>query len=75
MDHMPDVLKIDVEGAELAVLQGGMEILKRRKPTIFLSTHSIELRESCLNLLKEIGYKAEPLVSGNDPHEFLLKAI
>jgi FkbM family methyltransferase len=74
MDLLPDVLKIDVEGAEFGVLQGAMEILKRRKPTIFLSTHSIELREACLNLLKEIGYKTEPLIGGNEPHEFLAKA-
>lgn len=75
MGVLPDVLKIDVEGAELGVLQGAMEILKRRKPTIFLSTHSMELREACLNLLKEVGYKAEPLVKTAEPHEFLLKAI
>ncbi len=72
---LPDVLKIDVEGAELGVLQGGIEILNRKKPTIFLSTHSIELRKDCLKLLKEIGYDAEPLVEDTDPHEFLARAI
>lgn len=75
LDLLPDVLKIDVEGAELGVLQGGMGILRRKKPTIFLSTHSVELREACLNLLSEIGYNAQPLIEGPDPHEFLVKAV
>ena len=52
----PDVIKIDVEGAELGVLEGGRGVLTRKKPTIFLSTHSIELREACLSILREIGY-------------------
>lgn len=72
---LPDVIKIDVEGAEVGVLRGGMEILRSKKPAIFLSTHSTDLREACLKLLNEIGYEAEPLAGGTDPHEFLLKAV
>ena len=33
---MPDLLKIDVEGAELFVLQGGERLLKERSPVIFI---------------------------------------
>lgn len=73
LDLSPDVLKIDVEGAEMKVLTGGAEVLSRAKPTIFLSTHSNELRESCLKLLGEIGYTVEPLIAGANPHEFLAK--
>lgn len=36
----PNVLKIDVEGAEVAVLQGAQVILSEDKPAIFLSVHS-----------------------------------
>ncbi len=32
--HTPDVLKIDVEGAELAVLEGGRELLARARPAV-----------------------------------------
>ena len=71
----PDVLKIDVEGAEINVLQGEMELLRSKKPVIFLSTHSPGLREECLDLLAEVGYEAEPLVPGDDPHEFLLEVV
>ena len=44
----PNVLKIDVEGAELRVLQGARVTLSRAKPSIFLSVHSDELRLSCV---------------------------
>jgi FkbM family methyltransferase len=36
---MPNVIKIDVEGAELAVLRGAAGLLAEGRPTIFLSTH------------------------------------
>ena len=53
---IPDLIKIDVEGAEVSVLQGARIILTEKKPTILLSIHSDTLRQDCLSLLKEIGY-------------------
>lgn len=68
----PHVIKIDVEGAELAVLRGADMILRQAKPKIFLSTHSAELRSSCLEYLRERGYSFEVLSQDkNDPSEFL----
>ena len=32
----PDVLKVDAEGSELAVLRGGVELLQERRPAILL---------------------------------------
>lgn len=70
----PDVMKIDVEGAEMEVFRGGRQTLEKVKPTIFLSTHSPELRTECLNFLGEIGYKIESLLPEDaDSHEFLAK--
>lgn len=68
MGIKPDLLKIDVEGAEMDVFAGAEKVLAS-KPKIFLSTHSPELRQSCLDHLSSLGYKVEPLVDG-DAHEF-----
>lgn len=52
----PDLIKFDIEGAEYEALIGAKELLKNKKPVIFLATHSIELRTKCLKLLTEFGY-------------------
>ena len=36
---IPDIIKIDVEGTEISVLNGALETIKEYKPIIFLSTH------------------------------------
>jgi hypothetical protein len=37
--HPPAVLKLDVEGSELAALQGGMRLLAKHRPAIFVEVH------------------------------------
>lgn len=54
---VPNVIKIDVEGAELLVLQGADCLLKRFYPTIFLATHGQEVHTDCCNHLQSLGYK------------------
>lgn len=59
----PQLIKIDVEGAELHVLKGGVEILRQYMPTIFLSVHPrhiAELGGSTVELerfIEKIGYR------------------
>ncbi len=55
----PDVIKIDVEGAELHVLKGAQQILHKSKPKIFLSIHSEKLEKECTEFLKNMGYHTE----------------
>ena len=52
----PDFLKIDVEGAELDVLNGLGE-QSRSIRRIFVETHGPELKRECLKWMKEHGYK------------------
>ena len=44
-DHhlCPEIIKIDVEGAETAVIKGARDVLTRHRPTIFLSIHPRKL--------------------------------
>ena len=46
---IPEVIKIDVEGAELGVLRGAQKVLQRYRPTIILSVHPRELEVMGLN--------------------------
>jgi len=70
----PDVIKVDVEGAELSVLKGAQVTLREAKPRIFLSTHSEVLRSNCLEYLTKLSYRFEVLSQDKDnPSEFLAK--
>jgi len=53
----PDVIKIDVEGAEFDVLSGGLEVLRMSRPTIFLEAHGVEIEKACSQRLLQLGYK------------------
>jgi FkbM family methyltransferase len=57
----PDVMKIDVEGAEYAVLQGAKNLLSSHRPLIFLDTHGRDVHARTLGLLEELGYYFEVL--------------
>ncbi len=52
----PDVMKIDVEGAEVDVLCGAAETLRRFGPKLFIEAHSQILEDACGRLLTEAGY-------------------
>ncbi len=56
----PDIIKIDVEGAEYDVLKGAINTLKQYRPHILLATHDCHLpgvKDKCVQLLKDMGYR------------------
>ena len=53
----PNVVKIDVEGGELDVLSGALEMLRMSRPTIFLEAHGSALEKACSQQLLRLGYK------------------
>lgn len=59
--RLPDLIKIDVEGAEAAVLRGAQQLLRERPPVIFLSTHGMEAHKTCCAILSQGGYTLQPL--------------
>lgn len=61
-----DLVKIDVEGAELGVLRGAEKFLKRFRPVVFLATHSVELHRVCCEFLRECGYRLQTLDGSAD---------
>jgi len=68
----PDVIKIDVEGAELLVLQGGRQTLMQSRPIVLCEVHtrhlancggSVEQFDACV---RELGYSSQALDTPNE---------
>jgi len=61
---LPDVLKIDVEGAEALVLQGAEGLLRERRPSLVVELHGARVAREVLAFLDDLGYacagKVEP---------------
>jgi tRNA A58 N-methylase Trm61 len=56
---VPDLVKIDVEGNEVAAIRGAERLLSERKPHVIVETHSEDLDAACRWLLEDHGYTVE----------------
>lgn len=70
----PDIVKIDVEGAEDAVLQGMTQLFTTKKPILIIETHGMDKRDFVLKFLSEHNYLTHtisgwwrPLYPGSRP--------
>jgi FkbM family methyltransferase len=61
----PSLIKMDVEGAELAVLQGASALLREAAPRLVIEMHSPGLHEGCIGLLRSHGYTRFEQVAEN----------
>ena len=52
----PDMLKIDVEGAESLVIEGALETIKKHHPRIVMEVHSLPNMLRVTTLLLPLGY-------------------
>jgi FkbM family methyltransferase len=58
---VPDLMKIDIEGAEFDCLVGAKELLQNNRIKIFLATHGTDVHRRCLSFLNELGYELRSL--------------
>jgi FkbM family methyltransferase len=59
-DHpVPDLIKIDVEGAEAQVLEGAGEVFDCAKPTLIVEVHHQQAEAQVVGWLREKGYALE----------------
>lgn len=64
-ERAPDILKVDVEGAEELVLQGGRKFLSEKSPVVLMEIHHICLMFSIQKLLLDWGYSTRILDKEN----------
>jgi len=65
-------IKIDVDGIDLEVLKGGLQIIERDRPSIMIENDSMELR----SLMRKINYRTFTLAANvNKPYNVCLKEL
>jgi len=75
----PDLVKIDVEGAEVGVVRGGLETLRRHHPTLLIEVHAPEINGQLYDLLHPLGYRifttrGEPVADRDYRHHVVARA-
>ena len=55
MNLQPEIIKIDVEGFESQVLEGGIETIKKKKPFLMIEINDVSVKKVC-SILLELGY-------------------
>lgn len=58
IEVQPDIVKIDVEGAELNVIKGGLRTLAKGVKLVVIESHTAAMRETLVELLSKLGYVA-----------------
>lgn len=63
----PGLIKIDVEGAEMLVLQGARQTLIRFRPQVYAEIHTASLLHEAVNYFHNIGYNSTVLEDARVP--------
>jgi len=59
----PDVIKVDVEGAEALLLRGACDLLRGTGPRLLIELHGAEVTREVLPILADLGYACAGKVS------------
>ena len=71
---IPDIIKVDIEGAEHLLLRGGIKTLSTHKPIMYIEIHSGFCAVECVNTLYGLGYSIE-ILHEDDDGRILIKCI
>lgn len=76
LNPFPDVIMMDIEGAELSAVRGALKVIKEKSPIFFISIHSNELinersggiKEDIHKLFSENGYVGIHIKTDHEEH-------
>lgn len=68
---LPDILKIDVEGAEYLVLKGASHMFTKKRPLILIEVHSPKAMQDVMSFLESHSYKTEIIHEEVDGRKFI----
>lgn len=68
----PDIIKIDVEGAEHQVLMGAKSLIEYSKPTLLMEIHSMQSMFDVAIMLTKLGYKQRIINKEADGRAFIM---
>ncbi len=71
---IPDVIKMDIEGAEYFLLRGGLKTLHTYHPILFIELHSEFCALQCSILLQDLGYEILVIKEELD-NRLMIKAV
>ena len=71
---IPDLIKVDIEGAEHSLLRGGIQTLQNYKPVLYIELHSEFCALQCSLLLSNLGYTISVLKEEPD-NRLMIKAV
>ncbi|HQJ73643.1 MAG TPA: FkbM family methyltransferase, partial [Candidatus Dojkabacteria bacterium] len=54
--EVPDIIKVDIEGAEYDFLLGALETIRKHKPVLYIEIHSEYCAIRCFEILRSEGY-------------------
>lgn len=57
----PDIVKVDIEGAEIGLLRGAKKVMEESRPVIFLAVHSKEIFDDLWNIVLGVRYVIKEL--------------
>ncbi len=71
----PDVIKLDVEGAEAMTLDGARHSLSKHRPRLVIELHGSEAARSVLKVLWDIGFYCSGRLSWDEANTYKYKEL
>lgn len=69
----PDIIKVDIEGAEYDFLLGALETIRKYKPILYIEIHSEYCAIRCFEILRSEGYSLT-IINEESDNRIMIKA-